>query len=244
MLWAFFDESGKLADSDFMCLCGYIADDRWEEFSKVWRQALQRHRLPFVHTAALFNGKPPYEKLNWSEERRNAAMLDFINPIHQYLLAGFGIGLDAKFFRGLPKEDREILGDRSPERFLFHRIMRQVVDTLKVWNYVDPISVIFDAEDGFSVKCLEALIQLKKHRTEVRSLIGSIGFADDEIYYPIQAADMLAYATKRNLQGDPPAYFGALTIGIGSNLPIPYRSEFYDAETLNRTIAEIRTRQR
>lgn len=134
-------------------------------------------------------------------------------------------------------------GDRSPERFLFHRLVRQIIEALKTWDYVEPISINFDAEDGFSATCLDALIHLKKHRSEVNALIGSIGFTDDEIYYPIQAADMLAYSTKRNLQGRPPDYFGPLTRGIGGKPPIPYLSEFYDAETLRQTIIEIKKRR-
>lgn len=73
MLWAFFDESGKFADSDFMCLCGYIADERWEEFSSAWRESLNKHQLPFVHTAALFSGKPPFQNLRWSRAQIETA---------------------------------------------------------------------------------------------------------------------------------------------------------------------------
>ena len=32
VLWGYFDESGKFADSDFVCLAGYLADERWEQF--------------------------------------------------------------------------------------------------------------------------------------------------------------------------------------------------------------------
>ena len=65
----------------------------------------------------------------------------------------------------------------------------------------DWFSMIFDYEEGFSVECLKSLIKLRKDLPFVKALVRHIGFADDEIFYPLQAADMFAYAYKRSLQG-------------------------------------------
>jgi len=240
MLRAFFDESGKLADSDFICMCGYISDDRWDDFSEEWAKALKDHNLPFIHTSALFSHNFPYDHIEWPAQKRDAVMLDFVRPIVKYARAGFGVALDAKFFRNMPQGDRKTLGDRSPEVFIFHRLLHHVVKVLRVWSYSGSIGILFDMENGFSTKCLQALIHLRNHRSEVKSLIGSIAFCDDAVTPPIQAADMLAYATKRNLQDEPPPYYDALVRGIDGRAPPPYVSEFYDADGIKRTVAEVR----
>lgn len=241
VLWAFFDESGKLADSDFICLCGYVAGEDWDCFSSDWRRVLQRHKLPFMHTARFYGGKPPYDGLDWDKDRKDAVCGELSDIVCKNVVAGFGVAVDAKYYKGMKKEDREILGDRQVDVFIFHRLMKKIIEYLQAISYEEPISINFDWSEDYSLKCLSALAKLQRHRAEVRSLIGSIGFCNDEVYYPLQAADMLAYGTKRNLQGDAPGYFKALTEGRPPAVTAPYySSEYYDADCLNRLCAQLR----
>jgi hypothetical protein len=241
MLWTYFDESGKLGDSDFICLCGYIADEAgWEGFAKDWHHVLTRHGIPFLHTSALFNGSKPYKKTDWPDDRRDAAMLDFASVALKHASGAFGIGVDTKFYKTMPKEDREVLGGKKPELFLFQRILHQVVRAVAQWPQPEEVSLNFDSEDEFSVSSLRDLIWIQNNRPEVKALVRAIAFCNDESFMPIQAADMLAYGTKRYMQGDPPPYFDALVKGVGGNEPLPPFSERYDAEGLRKTVAEIR----
>jgi len=146
------------------------------------------------------------------------------------------MAVDARYYRGLDKATRLLLGGSNPEIFLFHRLLKKVIFVLNQWGYKEPISLTMDWEEGYAIRCLRALSNLLKHRAEIRQLIGSIGFADDEIFYPLQAADILAYATKGHLQHKPPAYWQVLIEGAPGVTPPSYVSEFYDPKVLDQLL--------
>ena len=210
VLWAFFDESGKFANSDFICLCGCICDDRWNAFSKQWKKLLERHGIDLIHLSKLMRRAEPYENLTWDADRQDTVLRDFVKPIRRHLLAGLGVAVDTKCYRRMSKKARRLIGDNDPQDFAFYRLMRLVIEQLKAWKQAGPISVNFDYTEDFSVKCMQSLAKLRSKRPEVKALISSIGFADDRVYYPLQAADMLAYGTNRKLREEAPDYFDLL----------------------------------
>ena len=240
VLYAYFDESGKLADSDFICMCGYLCDERWNEFAGDWRHELRRSQIPFLHTAPLFARVDPYAGLGWTEATRDAVLSRLAAIVARHALVGFGFAVDAKYYRQISPADRNLIGGRNPEMFIFHRILHHIVAVLKEWDHREPISLIFDWEEGYASKCLGALASLRRYRAEVRQFVGSICFADDATFPPLQAADMLAYATKRNLQGNPPAYWATLTEPRNGEPPPAYRSEYYDADALRALPQRVR----
>jgi hypothetical protein len=67
MAHAFFDESGKFGDSDFVCIAGYISHDGgWNNFCDRWGPLLIRHQIPYVHMKEMISLRGPYEKLGWN----------------------------------------------------------------------------------------------------------------------------------------------------------------------------------
>lgn len=144
----------------------------------------------------------------------------------------------------MPIEKRRLLGDKDPRDFTFHRLLRIVRDQLKAWGQDDWLSLTFDYEEGFSVECLKSLVKLRKERDYIKSLIRNISFADDDMFYPLQAADMFAYGYKRALQGNAPDYYLALTEpATEANSGPPCLTQFYDAALLEQTCKEIRKTQ-
>jgi hypothetical protein len=199
VLWGYFDESGKFADSDFVCLCGFLADEHWEPFCDEWRFTLARNKMPALHTAAI----------NWKNQAETGALLEFVKIIRTHAIFGFGVAVDAGYFRAMPVEKRRLLGDKRATDFAFHRLLRLVRDKLHELQMDNWLSITFDYEDGFSQECLRSILRLRKEREYIRTLVRSIGFADDEMFYPLQAADLFAYGYKRFLQENPPDYWGA-----------------------------------
>jgi hypothetical protein len=241
VLWAFFDESGKLARSDFICLCGYVCDDGWKNFGTQWGDLLRRHGLPLLHLAKLMRKAEPFDKLTWTDEQRDAALLQYVGPIREHLFAGFGVGLDAKHYRSMPAKARKLIGEDDAQDFAFYRVMRLLIEQLRAWGYREPISVNFDYTEDFSVKCIQSLAKLRSGRPEVKALISSIGFADDSVYYPLQAADMLAYGTYGWMRGAAPAYQAALIApGTPDNRGPTYSSMFYSSTVLDETYAKLK----
>lgn len=243
VLWAYFDESGKLANSDFICLAGYICDDGWECFSKDWEKLLKRFEIPLIHAAKLVRRAKPYELLGWDKQKEERVFVEFAKVIRRHLLGGFGIGVDAKFYRSMTLDARKLIGNEDAQDFAFHRLLKLVVKQLQLWKYESSISLTFDFEDQFSVKCMQSLMLLRQQRQEVKNLISSIGFADDEVYYPLQAADLLAYGTYRNLRAVAPDYFAPLVALPTDDDPGPqYWSEYYDPVCLQTLYDDLRAK--
>jgi Protein of unknown function (DUF3800) len=234
MLWGYFDESGKFADSDFVCLCGYLCDDGWDDFCKEWRFALQRHEITCLHMSTV----------DWKNENLVAGLDEFARIIRRHVLFGFSVAVDAKYYRSMPVEKRKVLGDKDPRDFTFHRLLRIIRDRLNDDGQDEWFSITFDYEEGFSVECLRSLIKLRKEIPFMKELIRSISFADDDIFYPLQAADMFAYAYKRSLQGNPAAYWSTLTQPATEQNPgQPCITLEYNATLLESHCSELKRRQ-
>jgi hypothetical protein len=152
------------------------------------------------------------------------------------------VAVDAKYYRSMPIEKRKILGSKDPRDFTFHRLLRITGDRLHEDHQAEWFSMTFDYEEGFSVECLKSLIKLRMERPFIKSLVRSIGFADDEIFYPLQAADMFAYAYKRSLQGSPPEYWKILTQPATEEAPgPPCLTLEYNQELLESTCTKLRS---
>ena len=196
--------------SDFICLCGYLGDERWGEFTDEWGVLLKRNNLPSIHMARLLSRNPPFQHIKWDDEQEKSILEQFVVPIRKNTAAFFSVSLDAKHYRAMPREAREQFGQKTALDFTFQRLVNLIIRQLQTWNLDVPISVNFDYEEQFSLICLRSLAKLRAHRTEVKKLIGAITFCDSEVYYPLQAADMLAYGTYQHLHGRTLDYFQRL----------------------------------
>jgi hypothetical protein len=166
----------------------------------------------------------------------------YLRVLSRHTLAGFGVALDARHYRQLPRDRKQLIGDGSPELFLFHRLMRKVIDVLDTWDHPDPISLTFDWRDDFANACLKPLTKLIRNKDEIRRRISSIGFANDEQYYALQAADMLCYGTKLQLYGTTEPFYKILTEGEANLPPTHYSSENWDAAAIDRHCADLRAK--
>jgi hypothetical protein len=199
MEYLFLDESGKLADSDFVCLAGYISDDDgWSQFSEKWGKLLLQYKIPYVHMKEMVHIKGPYKDLGWTPERRDEILNKFIDVIRAHIQAGFCVAVDAKYLRGMNADARKNIGD--PAYFCFHRILGLVIRKLKSVGYQPGVSVTFDDCEEFSVKCYQIWSKLRKKVPDVHHYLPSITFADDQSFWPLQAADILAWTTHKSLR--------------------------------------------
>src|SRR2546427_11480313 len=73
VIWGYFDESGQLA-SDYICLCGFVSDERWDRFVRAWGGELKRQELPFLHLSPLMHREPPYHEFKWDDTHRDAVL--------------------------------------------------------------------------------------------------------------------------------------------------------------------------
>ncbi|MGA8809751.1 MAG: DUF3800 domain-containing protein [Thermoanaerobaculia bacterium] len=236
---AYFDESGKWRQQDFICLAGFIGDEsHLESLCKTWGLLLNKHQIPLVHTTDLMSDQPPYHLRKWENGEKRQVVTDFAAAIGKNIIRGVTVGLDAKAYRDLPKDTRNAIGD--PFTFCFSRVMRLVIETLVEWEWKEPIGLIFDDDQHTAMKCYSLFCKIKQYDPRSVPLFCSITFADDRVFYPLQAADMIAYATARERRRGAAAWDESgwfRKILIASDDPFygrQYVSEYWDAEGLKR----------
>jgi hypothetical protein len=196
---AYFDESGHFADTDFVCLTGYIAEDaQWQAFCDAWKVCLRSHKVSSIHMKDFMRRQGQYVSLGWTDAERDDALSEFVNIIRANTWGAFAVGFDTKHFRTLPGLLQAKVGD--PHMFCFQRLMRRVVDTLTASGYEPTVSVMFDDHQLYSRECYSHWSELRARQPEMRRRIPCISFGDDEIYFPLQGADILAWLSNRWLR--------------------------------------------
>jgi hypothetical protein len=246
LLWGYFDEAGHFRGSDdYLCMAGYFGGEQgWNSFTRQWGGLLKKHGISAVRVQDMIGFRGEYEKLGWTHEYRDKTVLpEFIKVIKDNLAAGLGVGVDLKYFKSMAPEAQKRIGD--PYYLCFMRLIRLVIDTMRRAGVEFPIAVIFDDAEEYSIKCYRLLSRLRKENAEVKALIGSITFADDSIYYPLQAADLLAYESLKELKQKAGGYksrehFNDLITTDGG---LVYDSHFYDGEYLEKVNAAILSRE-
>jgi hypothetical protein len=195
-LYGYFDESGKFHDRDGrICLCGFVSDgNHWNTFEREWFALLAQHGFTAIHMAQFYS---QCRARGWSDTKANEVLTEFVDKIRERVQFGFGIAVDGKHFcrkfeiAGKPPQD--------PKRFYTHRLLRRIREELIVPGYPLHFSITFDEDEEFSIACYQIISRLRRDRPELGKLVAGIQFADDEIFTPLQAADILAHLTRQRL---------------------------------------------
>jgi hypothetical protein len=240
---AYFDDSGKEStpNGDFVCMAGYMADSNfWELFASSWRQKLLKYGITGIHMKELIPLQGEYKTLGWDVPKRNAALAEFIRVIKTVDLIGFGIGVDARAWRELRKLRSDL---PDVQAFCFARIMRLVIETVKRAAVRDFVAVHFDPDPEFGAARLRLFDALWRRDPEARYYLASLTFADTIIFSPLQAADLLAWETRKELVQkaggfeSTPRYkdlFRAL-----EGIELQYHSELWDKAEIEARALEI-----
>lgn len=208
MAMIFMDEAGHFSISDFVCLAGYLASDSgWDSLCQEWKPLLEKHGLPGIHMKEIMSPKGKSPAALWPMDKKLSMLTEFISVIRKHVQTGFGIGLDAHHYRDIVKcaEDSfKNLGMKSrpfkPPLFATARMARIISDYFDQIGSKEQVCLIFDDSEQYSMQCYSFLCELKSRNQEVRSRFVSITFADDSHFYPLLAADLLAYATCNELR--------------------------------------------
>lgn len=243
-LFAYFDESGKFHDgSGYICLCGYLAEDKaWEEFNAAWIKLLEKHRFSHIHMTEFDSDC----RIRGLGERADEILTEFIEVIRQSRLIGFSVGVDGAYFKH--KYKTAGLGNRDPALFAVARILREMREAAQQWGWQTPhISVIFDEDEKFSIRCYGLVSRIRKLRPEVKDLVIAISFCDDHYFSPLQAADVLANLSNRywrnNMDEESPEPSPLLRLLItpkdGGCFMWP-KSEFWNARMIDKHWDELK----
>lgn len=246
VLWGYFDEAGHFrGKGDYLCMAGYFSDEKgWDPFTEQWVSLLKKHKISAVHMKDMVALQGEYGRLGWTHEHRDKVVLpEFIKAITDNLAVGLGVAVDLKYFKSMSPEARKRIGD--PYYLCFMRLIKLTIDTMRNNGVEFPFAVIFDDNEEYSIKCYRLLTRLRKENAEVKRLIGSISFGDDSFYSPLQAADLLAYESLKELKQKAGGYKsrGHFTNLVTTELNLVYDSEYYDRESLDNLDLTITERE-
>ena len=248
LLHGYFDESGKWADKDTISFCGWISEaNRWELFAKEWSGLLDELGLPCLHTSDFVHpGRRAENGWSFRQEDIEPTLLRFCAIVKEYAITGCGIGVDTKHFRTMKQSFRAKI--KNPHFVAFKILMNSVLGEVKSVQWMFPVhdwrcGIICDQDPGTSEHCLRHFNRLRQFDPVARKLLNGICFADATGAIPLQAADLLAYVLRTEIErrrtkdyASPSVLFRDLSFkrDVAFPGPIPIlRSFFMDAQFLD-----------
>ena len=200
ILYGYFDESGKQADHQVISFSGVCAPlSKLEDFDNEWKLHLRRCGLQSLHMKYvtdldLDNGSSMPK--GQSADERIEVLKPFADCINKHLELGLMQTWDVKGFQtSLSPEAKKKLGSPTdPYYTAFVRALSEMVD------YVqgdDRISLICDDDEQTAWDCFQHYRGARKADPEIRKKTVALTFADDEHFPALQAADMIAFLSRR-----------------------------------------------
>jgi Protein of unknown function (DUF3800) len=195
----FFDESGKQSDHPVVTFAGVCAgESRLAAFDAEWNILLDKYGIGDLHmkkASDLNADLGPLMPPGQSFEERIEALKPFADCINEHLELGLIQAWDVKGFRAMDKKVKEGLGNTDDPYYLaFARAVAELVD------YVgpdDPISLTCDEDEGTASTCYRHYLGLKEADDKIRDKVISLDFEDDCVVPALQAADLVAYLSRR-----------------------------------------------
>ena len=206
------DESGKLAmpQTDWTCLCGYVGHvTEWNRVSQEWANCRMKWQVPPIHMARIMNPtkkndswKTVYDSWgsNW-DSKRDAMLDDFADIIRFSSVACIGAIVDANAYRKVKADPTCILTPDDSNVYAFHNVIMRGIEKIEVVDRFSPVSIVVDDDPQNISNYYQLLQNLREHPdarfTKVKERIQGICFCEDSHYPGLQAADMVAYESRK-----------------------------------------------
>jgi len=261
ILHAAFDESGKFHDHDVISLCGWIATfNAWDVFAKKWEVALDEIGIKELHTAEFMGLHGQYSHLRtiWGQEweaKRDSALTTLANVIRSTMGKGVGATIDSKHYRSMDVGfKKELHKSGNPSIIALLEVLERTIWNVERFGKANglgsnvKVGLIFDQDEQQSDEVLKLLYKIKKEREDVRERVSGICFSDRRNYSPIQAADFIAYETKKELERrtkrpKEPVSKWFTMLSSQNSLDVPdglFNARIFDAEVLDEMYAKFK----
>jgi Protein of unknown function (DUF3800) len=223
MFLIFGDESGKLHQSDYTSFCGYVAHvSTWNTLSGMWNACRLRWQVPPIHMARVMHPDRKDDqwkriKEEWGESweaKRDVMLGEFATLVKGSGIICVGGIVDAAYFRKVADSDPSFKAIfKDPIYMSFHSLLMRGIDKTEVVDTHASIGIVIDDDEEFAMAVYQQLNnfrkeldpQLRKRYDEptrekmkrVKDRVHAITFADDASHPGLQAADMIAYETRK-----------------------------------------------
>lgn len=236
ILYGYFDESGKHKDHPVVAFSGVCAmQSKLPAFEQAWKEILRYYGMKSLHMAKAGRlSEKICDKMprGQTAEARTAALKPFADCINEHLELGFIQAWDVEGFNSLSKKARYPLGNvADPFYIAFVRGLAEIIDYV---HGDDRVALICDDDLATAWDCYKYYRGVKAADPAVREKVVSLGFANDDHFVTLQAADMVAYLSrleaKRRFYGTPytfPELFRYVTTERGVN-QMSWRALFAD----------------
>ena len=193
ILSSYWDESGKFKDHKTISFCGLCATSgKLEKFEEDWRELLRRNGLSYLKVSDALNADyqlSPIIPAQTASERIDA-LRPFVSCLTQWFELGVAVGVGVEAFERTAEDlKRQISGGDNPFYMAFRAALILFADYCQAG---DSLAIVIDDDEETAKHCLSFYRKTKIEDANLRSAFSSITFADDKVYLPLQAADLLA----------------------------------------------------
>jgi hypothetical protein len=200
----FLDDSGKegQATTPIVCLAGYLAhDDVIASLNEKWIQLLIKYGIPEIHMKSLVPMTGIYKDVGWSDEQRDAVVAEFIEVINSTNMVGVGIAVNTAAWRKYKGKYPKI-NVGNIQQFCLNRAVSRVIARLHEVGVDDHLSLVFDTDPEFGVARFNTFCALMRYDTRANRRLMAITFGHPMFFPGLQAADLLAWETRKELARD------------------------------------------
>lgn len=195
MLACYLDDSGE--DSEpIITLAGYLSlAHQWVEFEFEARKLFDSYKIDFLHTVDFYHARGQF--LGWDRDRKLQFAKSFYGILANRVAYGFEFSvLKSRFAER--KKGKNLKREGSPMGFCFRGILDRMVKHPGVeWASTLPgVDLSFIVEAGQKNQG-DTLARFKAIKQMAPEKFGSIAFEDKKKFIALQAADFLAFYTRR-----------------------------------------------
>jgi hypothetical protein len=194
MFTAYFDESGTHKDSSVVVVAGYLStDEQWTKFSSEWLAILDRYKIDCFHMTDFENRRKQFKILSEADRQRLLDRLIAFIKIRQRI--GIGVTFGMADYNEIVQEFSD-LPIKKPYAFCAIQCMVLIKNWLVKHKLKNNINYIYEEGAQHAGQILSAYEGWMKQAEFGAALrLGSLAFGSKRDRLPLQAADILAYET-------------------------------------------------
>lgn len=197
MFIAYFDESGTHKGSPAIVIAGYLSSDkRWSKFQVRWKEILNEAEIEFFHMADYESRQGPYK--NWTDAKRIKVITQIIGAIKKRT----EVGISTAIIRADYEKAKEKIGYPvvSAYSFCVFKALFHVEMWADEFKHTEPIAYVFEQGAGYQRE-LDDMRRWIESNEEIKKRLrwGSFTTADKRLLNPLQAADIHAFETYKEM---------------------------------------------
>jgi hypothetical protein len=247
----FFDESGLDERSKSFWVGGYLAHmSTWFEFARAWQRALQRAGVSHFHMTDFENRQKQFR--GWPDKARLSLIDELVSIIASNELYGFGGGVVRGDYQKLIVQSQFLDSTQltkhwwtEPYMLAFQHCIVEAVLEADSLPATECMSFVFDRQKAFAARLRIAIEQMA---TDIgwarRNRLGSITFESKADRSPLQAADLLVFELRKELDNRIVGAERPLRKSLKRLRPQLKACRFFDERGLRQFMGEVQQKDR